>query len=122
MAVSLDVALCSLTFGNACNIQLFAGLEDFYCKFLVELIFRSVFNSDFLEILLRSCLSLFEVTLERLGNSVSFLISIADLNRFVTVCLSSLNLSYDDRTRFDYCYRNCNARFGKKSASFRLFS
>lgn len=66
MAVSLDVALCSLTFGGSCDIQLLADFEISDCDHLTNLVSFAVFDSEFRKVLLRSYAGFFKMSRQRL--------------------------------------------------------
>ena len=93
--MTLDVALSTLTFAGAGNVEFFSFFEvgngDFRSCF-IGLVFR---QAEFGQILLERSFPLCEVTLCRLVGATFFQINVTDLNRIITVGFFRLDLRSD---------------------------
>ena len=106
LAVSLDRALETFTFGNSGCIHLIAVSEDVSFDLVLYRILFCVLETELADESLVGNTCLVEVSLNRFANQFVSLVYKTNLNCFVAIVLNGLNLGYYTRASLKNGYRN----------------
>ena len=117
---SLDNAGCSLTFGNACYVNLLANLENVGLDDIAYIESIDILESELLEKLSGSYICLGIMTLDGLINSLNLYFAEAQLYGVVAVGLNCLLLYDRAGTKLDNSYGD-NVSFSSKSCVIPIF-
>ncbi len=105
-AAALDRTFVAVTLADAGDVDLVADCENACLDLVADVHLSSLFNLEFLQVLLEGNVCLLQVTCFRLGQLGFLDILKAQLNRIVAVFFGGLLLRDDAGTCLDDSYRN----------------